>query len=110
MVKLTPEQIAELKAQHGDLYLFEIDDPDLAELAEVVVKAPSRQVLGRFQQDAIGGKAYRATTTLLYDCLVYPDAAVVRSVEERYPGIALNLGGKVAGLSKAAVEVLEKKL
>ena len=109
-MSLTPEKITELKAQHGELYLLEIDDPDLVDLAQVVVKAPGRTVLGRFQQDAVGGKPFKATRQLLLDCLVYPAPEVLEAVEARYPGVVVSLGGKVAGLSKAAVEVLEKKL
>lgn len=105
---LTPEKIAELKAQHGELYLIESEDETVP--LQVVAKKPGRQHLDRYTQEFMAGKASRAGRQLLADCMVYPSADELDRIAADAPGVPTVVAGKLVELARLNLEVTVKKL
>jgi len=107
-MSLTPEKIAELKAQHGELYLLSSDDETLP--LEVVVKKPGRAQLDRYTHDLMGGKASRAARQLLSDCLVHPSADELDRICAEAPGVPTVLAAELVKVARLDLEITVKKL
>ncbi|MGE5607412.1 MAG: hypothetical protein ACM3YE_17200 [Bacteroidota bacterium] len=97
--KATPDldaQIKEWKAKYGDIYDLSIDDPEeCPELADkrIICRQPGRTHMSRFVKEiASGGDALKAQNNFFYDCLLYPDAEVIKQATDKKPGLIIALG------------------
>lgn len=106
MAKITQEQIAALKQQHGKrLYLVEDE-----EIGDVVFKPAGRDEWAEFV-DSVGPQDSDGPTRTLVDaCVVFPDAAELQRIHAEFPAFAdalavqirIKSGGR-AGLTPLAL-------
>lgn len=82
-MKLSEEQIAELREKHGELAVFEGD-------TTLVFKRPTKMQYKQFQ-DALSSDRksdFTAICTLLGSCVVHPGASQLGEIMEEFPGLA----------------------
>lgn len=101
-------RVAELKEQHGRLWLETTEDGD-----EVVVRAPKRVELARFIDEVSNDDGSRAGAMKKFveACVVYPDdRAAVKDIFERWPGLVTPLLTKLREMSGAKRSAEGKEL
>lgn len=105
---LNDDQIADLKAKHGD-NLMQVIAPDGS---VCVFRAPKRGEYDRWFDKRDGGSS--VSRELAQSCLVYPDRDGMIAVLDKYPALLVGKGGFVdtitdmAGMTTAGAE--SKKL
>jgi len=106
MPKVTPEQIADLKRQHGPrLYLIEDE-----EAGDVVFKPASQEVWDEFV-DALGPDSTASPTRTLFDaCVVYPTGAELQSIHDELPALADAVATQIRQKSGGRRDLAPKKL
>lgn len=101
-MKLSAEQIAELKKKHGDLHRIVVGD------YEFIAKTPSRAAYQRFRDS--GGSRISASENLIADSVVHPEAEVREKIFDEFPGFIETIAGELldicGALQKARVEKL----
>ncbi len=109
---VTPEQIKQWKAEHGDIYKLsgEIqDDKDSFVLHTFYFKKPGRVQLSRFAKEAMSD-ALKAQNNLIFDCRLYPDETVIRELFEKQPGLIMSLGAELVKIVGMNQDFLSEKL
>jgi hypothetical protein len=104
---LTEAVINQLKAEHGDIYLIQIPDPDLPNAA-LVIKHPDRKA--RPYKDFIArarkGKKHeeRAFETFTLEHIVYPTGQELEDILKLHPGLTLVAGTELVALTRQTQE------
>jgi hypothetical protein len=107
MAALGKEQLAKVRADNPGLELHHIVAGD----EEIVVKSPPRAEWKRFRAMYLDpAQRPLALETLLFGCLVHPDAAGLNAILERRPAFAEVFGEKLASAAGLGTEAVEKKL
>lgn len=92
---IDPKVIEELKAKHGEVFLL------ASKSHEVVVRKPDRQIWRKFVTLAADqSRRPDAIERIFLDCVVYPDAAGVQALLDRYPALAQQFGAEVTDLAR----------
>jgi len=106
------EQIEQWKKEYGDVYQLTGDvdtEEDLGASQVFYFRKPGRKDLSRFVKE-MAKDMYKATNNLVYGCLLYPSADVVRKMAEEKPGLILALGGELQKIIGSSQDFLSKKL
>lgn len=103
---MNKEQIAKLKAEHGqDLRLVETDD------AELVLRPPTRVEWAAFRSmSADKDKRQFAQEDLVRACVVYPGREDFDKLLDRRPGLGDALSEVVGEMAVGAEKIVAKKL
>jgi hypothetical protein len=94
-------RIENWKKQYGDVYQITVDDPEeCPELAgvQIICRQPGRAQLSRLVKD-IAGDALKAQNNFFFDCLLYPDAELVKQIVDKKPGLMIALGNELQKLT-----------
>lgn len=108
--ELSKEQIADLKAKHGNA-LISVETPDGA--AVLVFKKPSKAVWAAYQENLTREKMSRSNAflTLVMDCVVLPANGLEASaVFAEFPGMPTAIAGELSKLAGLSDELDIKKL
>jgi hypothetical protein len=107
MSKLTPELIAELKAEHGEIYRLDAREYDKT----IVIKKPDRHVYKRYRKDGTDeDKRHAALQQLVDDVIVWPPPDEFQAMTDDLPGLYETFGNQVARIAGLSREVDSKKL
>ena len=108
MAELSESAIAELKSRHGDR-LVAVTAPNGQTL---VLKPPSIDVWGRFQDTVSKDKSSRAVAIrqVVGECVVYPAPAESAALFAAYPAFPSALLGELAELAGQVEELNVVKL
>lgn len=109
MTELTPEQIAELKSQHGDRLWCETTEDGV----DVVLRAPKRSELSRFIDEISADEGSRASAMKKFveACVVYPeDRKAVTAVFDRWPGLIAPMLKKLREMAGGKAQLEGKEL
>lgn len=106
-MELTPEQIAQLKDQHGDnIHMITTDEND-----SIVAKAPTKPIYEKYKAALFDDrKRARANEGLVRDCLVAPDRETFNAMIETKPALIETYATKLLELAGAREAVEAKKL
>lgn len=107
MSKPTPEIIAELKAEHGEIYQIDAREFDKT----IIVKKPDRHVYKRYRKDGMDDdRRHTALQQLVDDVIVWPPQAEFQAMTDDLPGLYNTFGNEIARLAGLSREVDSKKL
>ncbi|WP_027364023.1 DUF6848 family protein [Desulfotruncus alcoholivorax] len=104
---ISQEQIEKWKQEHGDVYKIEGDEDSL--LPVCIFRKPGRPDLSRFTKESLKD-VYKSMNNLVYGCLLYPSADVVRKAAEEKPGIIIAYGGELQKIVGVTQDFLSTKL
>jgi hypothetical protein len=96
------EALAELKREHGDVYVIELDGECVA------VRRPKRAEVRRWQDGTAHEdkrKRFAATEQLVRDSLVWPTLPEFEAMVDNRPLLPMTIGGevlKIAGMVESA--------
>ncbi|MEW5897743.1 MAG: hypothetical protein AB1652_01030 [Bacillota bacterium] len=91
---VSAEQIQEWKKEYGEVYEVRSDSEEETSLPVLYFRKPNRQDLSRLFKE-IMQDIYKALNNLIFACLLYPSAEVVRKAFDDKPGLVLSVGGEL---------------
>lgn len=106
-------KIAGWKAQYGELCEMQLDEmEDIQELngVRIICKMPGRANISKFVKDVNAGDALKAQNNFFFDCLLYPDASVIKQVIDKKPGVVIALGNLLQSQTGFNTNFTMKKL